>query len=84
MGKNCTVQTRPASSGRFRHKKSGAASIRMQPPQNTQSVFFHVLSFYTMGYHLSMADEITSKVDWISELLLYEYTEMVIFYWTLC
>ena len=62
MGMNC-------------NKKSGAASIRMQPPQNTQSVFFHVLSFYTMGYHLSMADEITSKVDWISELLLYEYFE---------
>jgi hypothetical protein len=56
MGMNC-------------NKKSGAASIRMQPPQNTQSVFFHVLSFYTMGYHLSMADEITSKVDWITLIL---------------
>lgn len=71
MGMNC-------------NKKSGLHRLGCSPRKIRRAYFSTCFHFYTMGYHLSMADEITSKVDWISELLLYEYTEMVIFYWTLC
>lgn len=46
----------------LQQKKSGAASVRMQPLQNIPSMFFLVYLFYTIGYYLAITTGTTSHI----------------------